>query len=183
MLRPLECAFPAFRASVLGAIIAIPTMAWAGAFHSLPDSNVLPTRLRPTTATVAAVLKGAIGQSATVRELAAAIEASNLLVFVEISHQPSSLRGGTRLATTFDDGRMVIVTINASLDAREKLVVLGHELQHVCEVAADPGVTDQAGMRRLFERVGHQSGSHGGVYETAAAQRVERLVRAELMNY
>jgi hypothetical protein len=179
----LESALARLRTPVLGALIALPTLAWAGQVHPTPELNVLPTHVRPATDAVAAVLKGALAQSATLRELATTIEASDVLVFVVISNEPSSWRGGTRFASTFVDGRMVIVTINADLDVRERLAVLGHELQHVCEVAADPDVTDQAGMRRLFERVGHQEGLNAGVYETDAAQRIERQVRSELTQY
>ena len=176
----LGSVFTRLRTPVLGALIAIPTLAWAGQVHPSSDPNALPTHLRPATEAVATVVRGALVQSATLRELAATIEASDLLVFVEISNEPSSWRGGTRFASTFVDGRMVIVTINANLSAKERLAVLGHELQHACEVAADPDVTDQAGMRRLFERVGHQEGLNTDIYETAAAQRIERQVRLEL---
>jgi hypothetical protein len=62
----------------------------------------------------------------------------------------------------------------------EQISVLGHELQHVSEVAAAAGVDDVPGMRRLFERIGQQTDLAGKKYETAAAQAVEDLVRAEI---
>lgn len=179
----LESVLAGLRTSILGALIALPTLPWPGQIRPTSEAGVLPTRVRPDTEAVASVLKGALVRSATVRELAATIERSDLLVFVVMSSEPSAWRGGTRFASTSIHGRMMIVTINASLDAREKLAVLGHELQHVCEVAADLDVTDQAGMRRLFERVGHPTALSGGVYETAAAQRIERQVRAEVTGY
>ncbi len=169
------------RPFVLGALMAVPTMAFAGQVHAVLAADAIPTHIRPTTEAVATLLKGALGRSATLRELAATIEASDLLVFVVVSAEPGTWRGGTRFAAVAVDERMVIVTINAGLDAREKLAVLGHEWQHVCEVAANRDVIDQAGMRRLFERIGHLAGPEGDVYETAAAQRIERQVRAEIV--
>jgi hypothetical protein len=167
------------QAWVLAVVLGIPAIAGAGqsdqAVVAAPSS-----RVRPTTAAVAVFLKSALPRSGTLRDLAAAIEASDLLVFVEISNEPGPWRGATRFASTSVHARMVIVTINGGLDAREKIAVLGHELQHVCEVAADRTVTDQGEMRHLFERIGHLAGPSAGVYETASAQRIERLVRGEI---
>ena len=55
--------------------------------------------------------------------------------------------------------------------------ILGHELQHACEVA-DSSADDAASMRELFKQEGHRAGLY---FETRAAIQAERNVRLELM--
>ena len=57
--------------------------------------------------------------------------------------------------------------------------VLGHELQHAMEVAADPEVRGAATLRRFYSRVGWE-GIAGGRYETDAAQEAGRVVAKEV---
>ena len=136
------------------------------------------TRTQPTDATSTSLLKEGLRRSATLRELAADIEASDVLVLVGVSHQPGMWRGVTSFVAAGDGVRILRVTLNARLLADEQLAVLGHELQHAREVAASR-VVDQAGMERLFEKLGHQRGPRRG-YETDAAQLIERRVRHEV---
>ena len=170
------------RAAAVGVLVLVPVMAWAG--QPGKAAEALSSRLRPTSAAAAATLASALERSETLRTLAATIETSDLRVYVETSEEPGAWRGGTRFVAVAGDVRMLTVTLNGSLAPREKLAVLGHELQHVCEVAADLTVTSQARMKQLFEQIGHLVNPKGvareNVYETAAAQRVEYQVRVEV---
>lgn len=136
--------------------------------------------IRAATPKVSAFVADARGRSETLRRLASAIEASDLIVLVLTSAEPGNWRGDTRLVSAVPAARVLVIRINQSLDSRERLAVLGHEWQHACEVASDAAVVDQAGMQRLFERAGHPTSPGGRTFETQAAQDVERIVRSEI---
>jgi hypothetical protein len=55
--------------------------------------------------------------------------------------------------------------------------ILGHELQHACEVA-NSAATDEDGIRELFQQKGHRAGDY---FETRGAVEAERRVLRELM--
>ena len=57
-----------------------------------------------------------------------------------------------------------------------RAAILGHELQHACEVAASPA-DDATRIRQLFEGEGRR---HGAYFETGAAVMVEKNIRKEL---
>jgi len=113
------------------------------------------------------------------RALVERIEASDLTVYIVTSPEPGKWRGYTRLVSAPGEPRVVIVTLSQALVPRERAAILGHELQHVSEIAAAPDVTDQPAMKVLFTRIGMAGATNNG-FETRAAQDVERRVRGEL---
>jgi len=125
------------------------------------------------------ILATGIEQSSTLRQLVDRIEASDLVVYVVTSPEPGRWRGYTRLISAAGQPRAVMVTLSQALTPRERMAILGHELQHVSEIASAADVTDQPAMRLLFARIG-MAGSTANGYETRAAQDVERRVRQEL---
>jgi hypothetical protein len=93
-------------------------------------------------------------------------------------------RGTTHLLSATAAGRYLQVWVDAQRTEAERIAVLGHELQHAVEVAADANVRDALSFARLFECLGAESG--GGAaraktrqFETAMAQQVEARVLAE----
>jgi len=56
--------------------------------------------------------------------------------------------------------------------------ILGHELQHACEVA-ESGADNANAVRELFERASERNGRF---YETRAAIEIEKHVRMELQS-
>jgi hypothetical protein len=57
---------------------------------------------------------------------------------------------------------------------------LGHELQHAIEVAAAGDVTNEAGLERLYRRIGHPQVHQASRFETDAAVRAGQQVLAEV---
>ena len=58
----------------------------------------------------------------------------------------------------------------------ETIALIGHELRHALEVAASPDVRDQAGLTKLYKRIGEPAGcAHS--FDTRAAQNTGRRVR------
>jgi hypothetical protein len=138
------------------------------------------TGVRPSDEASVVLIEEGLRRSVTLRELAADIESSNIRVMVRLSHEPGAWRGDTRFVSASPGVRILLARINAALDKRERLGVLGHELQHAREVANAPHVVDQSGMLHLLEKLGYPSSPGSRNYETSAAQSIERQVRADL---
>lgn len=136
-------------------------------------------RVRTNDIASASLLKEALRRSATINRLVDQIQASDLLVIVAKSND-RTLRGLTQFSSAEGDLRILITRVTTFLIEDEQLAVLGHELQHVCEIAAAPEVTNQAALRQLFERIGDRTTWSGDRYETAAALAIERRVLEEV---
>jgi hypothetical protein len=138
------------------------------------------TGLRSTDEASAMLIEEGLRRSVTLLELAADIEASDIRVMVHVSNEPGVWRGETRLVSASPGVRILLAKINSALDKRERLAVLGHELQHAREVAAARDVVDHGGMLRLFKKLGYPASPGSRNYETSAAQSIERQVRLEV---
>jgi hypothetical protein len=149
------------------ALLLVPSVAVAG-------ERLTPRPLDPITADA---LARALTRSAVVRSLVATLEASDVIVHIESSRlMPAGIAGTTRFVTTRGGYRYVRVTIGADLPRDARVAILGHELQHACEVAQSEA-DDVEGLRQMFLR----EGSHDGDYfETERAVEIERMVRLEL---
>jgi len=62
-----------------------------------------------------------------------------------------TLRGLTQFSSAQGDLRILITRVTTFLIQDQQVAVLGHELQHVCEIAAAREVTSQSALRQLFE--------------------------------
>jgi hypothetical protein len=137
------------------------------------------TRLtpRPLDPIAAETLARAVEGSAKVRSLVERLEASNVIVhIVTVPRLPAGIGGMTRFVTSRGGYRYLRIDLGADQAPRVRATILGHELQHAVEVA-DSSAADVDSMRELFENEGHRLGEY---FETIAAIRVERDVRAEL---
>jgi hypothetical protein len=143
---------------------------------SLADAEPKLT-LRPLDPLAAETLARAIDGSATVRDLAARLDASNVIVHIEVTaHMPAGIGGMTRFVTSRGGYRYLRITLGSEMTLRIRSAILGHELKHACEVADSPA-SDARSMRELFESEGHRAGPY---FETMAAIRVERDVLLQL---
>lgn len=136
-----------------------------------------PLTPRPLDDIAAEVFTRAVAESATVRNLVATLERSNVIVHIVSSRDLRLGRAGTTQFVTSRGGyRYVRITLNAELPKGIRTTILAHELQHACEVA-ESGADDVESVRRLFEMAGHHTGDG---YETRAAQLIERIVATEV---
>lgn len=116
-------------------------------------------------------------QSASVRAMIAVLEQSDVIVHIESSRSmPAGISGMTRFVTSRGGHRYVRITINIDLPPKARSIILGHELQHACELAASQAA-DAASVRALFEHTGDRTGIF---FETRAALETERHVRKEI---
>ncbi len=118
--------------------------------------------------------------SPTVRRQLAELAASDLIVFVEL-RIPRSLETGQLAFVGASAGvRYVKIEIYGGYSVRTQAPWLAHELQHALEIAAAPEVSDDAGFRRLYQRIGRRSRGGLDSFESQAAIDVTRQVLAEL---
>jgi hypothetical protein len=134
--------------------------------------------VRATTPGSRALLTEAVAKSSVLNMLIGQFDATDIFVYIEITGSPDIPIARTKLVTAVPTARFLRVTINAQVAPWDRLPLLAHELQHALEIAADPDVRDDDGIRRLFQRVGFSAGEDK--YETTAAREVERRVRVEL---
>jgi hypothetical protein len=125
------------------------------------------------------LLADARGESAIVRDLLTRIADTDVIAFVQLDRTRSIPRGATALLTAVADRRYLVVNINPDHDRATLIAVLGHELQHVLEVARSPHVRDEVAFRRLFQRIGQDPGAVDH-FETDQADLVGRQIWMEV---
>jgi hypothetical protein len=136
------------------------------------------------------IIAAGVEASATVRELLAKLEDSDLIVMVSVSppdpwQQFSSLEfhGSTTLRCAAGGHRFVSIWLDSTWLARRRLerrlALLGHELQHAVEVARATDVVDEAGMGALFARIGFELWPQR--FETDDAVAVESRIEREVV--
>jgi hypothetical protein len=136
------------------------------------------SRVRCLDARARSLLEIALASSPTVARQVAALQSTDLIVGIETTAERKT-RGDMRILGATPDTRLVRIRIRIP-GAWEALVsVLGHELHHALEIAAEPGVRDGATLRAHYLRIGYERAG-GGRYETEAALEAGRLVAAEL---
>jgi hypothetical protein len=118
-------------------------------------------------------------ESATFRRLVARLEASDVIIFVGVSRDlPSALAGSTTFTGRAGSSRFLTVRLNRSCGTTTLLGVLGHELQHVVEVADAADVSSSEDLRALYRRIGVRTGPNQ--YDSLAARQAGAAVRAEV---
>ena len=128
----------------------------------------------------AEALRLGIERSQTVRDLIAELERSDVIVHIETrAVLPLSAAGTTRLGGATASHRYVRIALVRDPMPVIRVAVLGHELQHACEIARSTAKNGQD-MRALFEEIGRPSPGERTAYETEAAIRVSRAVWYEV---
>jgi hypothetical protein len=152
---------------VLFAIVLVSSPATAGE----------PLTPRPLDPLAVEAFERAVAQSAVVRSLVSTLESSNVIVHIVTSRSlPLGVGGTTQFVTSRGGFRYVRITVAVGLSEAGRAVILAHELQHACEIAASDA-DDVESLRQLFEKEGHRAGDY---FETRAAIDAEHQVRSEL---
>jgi len=159
------------------AALALATTAGAAQEPGGPDSHP-PVRLRAADAKAAALVAAGMARSTTFRELVQTIEHSDLVVYVE-TRPFLRVPGQMQLLAATTGCRHVRVSVRTPGLDTELVAWLAHELTHAVEVATAPGVRDQAGLRRLYQRIG-RAGRDGDDAESGAAEEIWTKVVHEM---
>lgn len=142
------------------------------------DPDAPYPRVRAVTPLVQSLIADAAGRSLTVRHLMARLAVTDVIVYVEQSGSSAIPVARTKLVAASGGVRFLRIGIRAAVPFHDVAPMLAHELQHAVEIAEEPSVVDDDGVRRLYHRIGRALG--GDRYETAAAQEIEARVRREL---
>jgi hypothetical protein len=140
-----------------------------------------PLTPRPLDAWASESLERGLSHSALVRELVSSLEGSNVIVHIETSTvMPQGIGGITKFVTSQHGYRYVRIILGRDLTPYQRASVLGHELQHACEIARSTA-DSEATVRTLFEGLGAAADTkRRDFFETRAAILAERRVMVEL---
>lgn len=142
-------------------------------------ANPLTRRVRPLSDRGERLLRTGTELSPTIADLLDRIEQSDIIVQVDMKYAFDVPFAVTRLVTATPQARYVRVSINPRHSPTRRLELLGHELQHVVEIAEDETVRSQDDMREYFTRIGRRHFASTG-FETEAAIGAELQVRREV---
>ncbi len=143
-------------------------------------------RIRPESPELVAAMAMASDRSATFRSLVERIGQSDLIVYLTCERfDNSTLSGRTALAVVRPGVRYVRVQIRCHQSDQGIAAIVGHELQHVVEIASAPSVVDEVSFGQLFSAIGFATCRWPRLeqFETTAAIRTGERVRAEMSHY
>ena len=124
--------------------------------------------------------------SPTLQRLVDRIETSDVVVYLTFDRVPSPKAAGHVSCVTAAAGRRYLrISIDRRNAGCQLAAILGHELQHVVEIADEPAVTTEAGLAALYRRIGFRSvGEQTDCFDSLEAITAGRLVQREvLMRY
>ena len=128
------------------------------------------------------VLQYGVARSESFRELIAALELLDSVVYVEEGTcRHRELRACTQVMAT-PGGRNLLIRFNPRQPIPFAVAQLAHELYHAHEVAREPQVVDSASLQDLYRRIGDRgcASQSDNCWETRAAMAFEALVAREL---
>ena len=160
-------------------LLALPTQS-----HAEPMAQSVP-RIRVQSGRLRSELTHVIDRSPTLRAIVGQIEQSDVIVHVTCEHFVSvTLEGRTVWGSAGPDVRYVRVQIDCMLPDQRLVAILGHELQHVAEVADRPDVIDLRTFLKLFEAIGYPSCGRiwREQFETDDATAAGQRVREEFLH-
>ncbi len=119
-------------------------------------------------------------RSATFRQLVRRIERSDVIVYVEARHgMRDGVGGSMRFVTRSATDRFVRIQLNADYSNHTLVALLGHELQHVVEVADHVEVQSADDLRDFYRRTGVRTGPDS--FDSNEARTAGYLVREEII--
>jgi hypothetical protein len=141
----------------------------------------LSSHVRTTGKIAQQVVASAVEQSPTVAHLIGQLDQSD--VFVYVSVLPIDIpTAKTVLLASPGQFRYLHIYINSAQTPKQRVILLGHELQHALEIADAPEVRDGQTMAALFRRIGWSAGAPDK-FETHLAQAVGARVRRDLLSH
>jgi hypothetical protein len=137
---------------------------------------------------ILALLNAGLARSATFRRLIDTLDASDVIVYVELQASRESRQVQRESLDAYllhqvvsrGGQRYLRIGLGARGSERRIIGILAHELQHAVEIARAPDVRDAGSLQKFFSRVSLAFGCAGTCYETQEAKDVQRLVDDEL---
>lgn len=164
--------------ALLAAIIAVGVSGHVAASAPAPINP--NARVRPMQPLVEKLIATGMGRSESFRRLVREIEASDVIVYIEARRD---LRAGVgasmRFLTTSASDRFLKIHLDAHHNPNVLVALLGHELQHVVEVAQNRTIRSADDLRAFYRQTGVRTGPDS--FDSEAARQMGYLVREELL--
>jgi hypothetical protein len=163
--------------SIFALLMACSAPALAGPAE--PAVDPVGARVRGATPSMQRMIDTGIRRSATFASLVAALNRTNVIVYVQETRDlPAGVDGQLAVSTSKTTQRYLRAQVLTGLGTSEMMVVIAHELQHALEVAAHQEVRDSKTLGELYRKIGVEA--RRGRYDTLAAQATSVRVRIEL---
>lgn len=161
--------------------LAVVLLAVAASGATAASTAHAGTRLRPQSTRIRTWLAYGLKRSPTMRALAERIEASDVVVYLDVQRTlgPNVAACVTWIASV-PGARYVRVSVRPELRMTDAAAMIAHELQHVIEVVEHPDVHSDADLDALYRRIGHRTGSSEFSWDTLAALRIGGVARSEM---
>ena len=143
------------------------------------EQSAAGTRVRGFSTQAKALIVEGLRKSPTICSLVTQLEQSDVILYVHLGLDADIGLGRTQLLDTAGETRFLRVEVSARLAPQRRLEILGHELQHVAEIASMPDIRNSRDLAERYAKLGWQVGSERD-YETDAARQVELRVKREL---
>jgi hypothetical protein len=162
-------------------LAALVAMSLGGHVVASSPAPINPkARVRPMQPLVEKLVETGMDRSASFRRLIRQIEASDVIVYVEARRD---LRAGVgasmRFLATSASDRFVKIHLDANHNLKVLVALLGHELQHVVEVAQNPSIRSADDLRAFYKETGVRTGPDS--FDSEAARQMGYVVREELL--
>jgi hypothetical protein len=141
------------------------------------------THIRTTKAQVRAVMSLGLKVSPTLRAIVEQIESSDVIAYIDTDLLTApNVAGQSQFVNAAGGKRYVRVLIDTRFNGTMLLGLLGHELQHVAEIAGEPSIVDHRSLAAFYRRSGFRSPAGGtNRFESAAAIVAGRRVMNDAM--
>src|SRR5262245_18128637 len=132
-----------------------------------------------------AMMTAGVEVSPTLRDIVQRIESSDVIAYVDTHLLTSSgVAAQSQFVNVTSGRRYLRVIIDSRFNGAVLVGLLGHELQHVLEIAGEPSVDDAPSLARFYRRVGFRSPAGGtNRFESAAAIATGRRVMQDAMEH
>lgn len=128
-----------------------------------------------------AAMEYGLKRSATLEALVTALQDTDVIAYVDSDLKPlGDIWGHVGFISKTPQCRYVRIAITARVNLSQAAALLGHELQHVLEIAAHPEVVDEVSLARMYEQYGHRS-RYENSYDSEQAVETGVRVAAELL--
>jgi hypothetical protein len=141
-----------------------------------------PTRhVRATDGHVQRLLAIGLARSQTFRTLMLAVEASDVIVYIQpVGVLSNDLAGQILLLPGPGPQRYLRIQVTIGGTVTDRIALIGHELRHALEIADAGNVHDEESLAALYQRIGHR-GPRANLFDTEAARVTGLRVRHELL--
>lgn len=142
------------------------------------------THVRPLSPALQQVLDEGVLRSREFHALVAALEASDVIVYLQrVPFEDPRLDGRLSFIGSGTSQRYLMVSVATDRSRGAHLSIVAHELRHALEIASAPSVVDSHSMARYYDEVGYRVPGPPRVrrYDTRAAIDTGRRVFDEIL--